>query len=123
MIAALALLLVFQFAGEVTVRALGLPVPGPVIGMGLFFVWLLVRGGPGEETRQLSLTLLQHLSLLFIPAGTGIVLYGDLLAREWLPLATAVLGSTVLAIVVTALVLSALLKRRTEAPAKPGDAR
>lgn len=123
MIAALALLLVFQFAGEVTVRALGLPVPGPVIGMGLFFVWLLLRDGPGEETRQLSLTLLQHLSLLFIPAGTGIVLYGDLIAREWLPLAAAVLGSTVLAIVVTALVLSALLKRRAGAPADHGDAR
>lgn len=112
MIAALTLLLVFQFIGEVLVRGIGLPVPGPVIGMGLFFIFLLVRGGPGEQTRIVSLTLLQHLSLLFIPAGAGIVLYGDLLAREWFPLLAALLVSTALAIVVTALVLSTLLRRR-----------
>jgi holin-like protein len=87
-------------------------VPGPVIGMGLFFVFLLARGGPDENLRRTAGTLLQHLSLLFIPAGTGIVLYGELIAAEWLPLVAALIGSTVLAIVVTALVLDALLKRR-----------
>ena len=112
MIAALTVLLLFQLAGEVSSRALGLPVPGPVIGMGLFFIYLLVRGGPGENLRDTAGTLLQHLSLLFVPAGTGIVLYGELIAAEWLPLAAALIGSTVLAIVVTALVLDALLKRR-----------
>ncbi len=112
MIAALTVLLLFQLAGEVSSRALGLPVPGPVIGMGLFFIYLLVRGGPGENLRDTAGTLLQHLSLLFVPAGTGIVLYGELIAAEWLPLAAALIGSTVLAIVVTALVLDALLRRR-----------
>lgn len=112
MIAALTVLLLFQLAGEVTSRALELPVPGPVIGMGLFFAFLLARGGPDENLRHTAGTLLQHLSLLFIPAGTGIVLYGELIAAEWLPLVAALIGSTVLAIVVTALVLDALLKRR-----------
>ena len=45
MIAALTLLLVFQLAGEVIARALALPIPGPVIGMALLFLALLVRGG------------------------------------------------------------------------------
>lgn len=112
MIAALTLLLVFQLAGEVVARAFGLPVPGPVIGMALLFLALLLRGGPGENLRQTAGTLLQHLSLLFIPAGAGIMLYGDLIAAEWLPLAAALVGSTVLAIIVTALVLDALVKRR-----------
>jgi holin-like protein len=110
MIAALTVLLLFQLAGEVFARALALPVPGPVIGMGLFFLALLVRGGPGEEMRRTAGTLLQHLSLLFIPAGTGVVLYGELLAREWLPLAAALAGSTFLAIAVTALVLKTLMR-------------
>lgn len=112
MIAALTLLLVFQLAGEVIARGLGLPVPGPVIGMALLFLALLLRGGPSENVRQTAGNLLQHLSLLFIPAGTGIVLYGELIAAEWLPLAAALVGSTFLAIVVTALVLNALVKRR-----------
>lgn len=121
MIPALTLLLVFQLAGELLVRMIKLPVPGPVIGMSLFFLFLLARGGPGEQTRIVSLTLLQHLSLLFIPAGAGIVLYGDLLAREWLPLLAALFVSTALAIVVTALLLSALLRRR--AGGKDSEAR
>lgn len=112
MIAALTLLLVFQLVGEVITRALALPIPGPVIGMALLFLALLVRGDPGDKLRQTAGTLLQHLSLLFVPAGTGIVLYGDRLAAEWLPLAVALAGSTALALVVTAMVLNALTRRR-----------
>ena len=111
MISAITLLLAFQLAGEVIARGLGLQIPGPVIGMALLFGTLLLRGGPSENLRQTAGTLLQHLSLLFIPAGTGIVLYGELIAAEWLPLAAALLGSTMLAISVTMLVLKALSKR------------
>ena len=111
MIPALTLLLVFQLVGEVVARALALPIPGPVIGMALLFLTLLLRGGPGEDLRVTSGQLLQHLSLLFVPAGTGIVLYGHRLADEWLPLTVALIGSTALGIVVTALVLRALSRR------------
>lgn len=111
MIAALTLLLVFQLIGEVIARVLALPVPGPVIGMGLLFIALMLRGGPDEDLRQTAGQLLQHLSLLFVPAGTGIVLYGDRLAAEWLPLLLALFFSTLLAIAVTALVLQALTRR------------
>lgn len=112
MLGALTYLLVFQLIGEVIARGLALPVPGPVIGMGLLFITLVLRGGPGDHLRQTSGTLLQHLSLLFVPAGTGVILYGDRISDEWLPLVLAIIGSTALAIVVTALVLSQLLKRR-----------
>ncbi len=119
MIAALTLLLVFQLVGEVVARAFSLPIPGPVIGMGLLFVALLVRGGPNEDLRQTAGTLLQHLSLLFVPAGTGIVIYGDRLAAEWLPLVVALAGSTLLALAVTALVLHLLTRKRTTAGETP----
>ncbi|MGD9871394.1 MAG: CidA/LrgA family protein, partial [Thauera sp.] len=112
MIAALTLLLVFQLVGEVIARALGLPVPGPVIGMALLFLALLLRGGPGEGLRRTSGQLLQHLSLLFVPAGTGIVLYGERIAAEWLPLLVSLFLSTLLALAVTALVLKAFARRR-----------
>lgn len=39
------LLLVLQLIGEVTVRLLAWPVPGPVLGMILLFVFLLARKG------------------------------------------------------------------------------
>ncbi|QDF96288.1 murein hydrolase regulator LrgA [Azoarcus sp. DD4] len=115
MLGALTLLLVFQLVGEVTARAFALPIPGPVIGMALLFLTLVVRGGAGDDLRQTAGTLLQHLSLLFVPAGTGIVLYGSRIADEWLPLGVALVGSTALAIAVTALVLNALTRRRAAA--------
>ena len=72
MTAALALLLAFQLAGEALRVALHLPVPGPVIGMALLLVYLIIRPeGPSTELRNTAGGLLQNLSLLFVPAGTG----------------------------------------------------
>lgn len=111
MIGALTLLLVFQLAGEVLARALTLPVPGPVIGMALMFVALILRGGPDESLRGTANGLLQHLSLLFVPAGTGIMLHFRRLGDEWLPLTVALVASTLLSIAVSALLLQALTRR------------
>ena len=111
MIGALTLLLVFQLVGEVLARALALPIPGPVIGMGLLFVTLIVRGGPGESLRGTASGLLQHLSLLFVPAGTGVMLHFQRLGKEWLPLTVALVFSTLLSIAVSALLLNALARR------------
>lgn len=111
MIGALTLLLVFQLVGEVTARGLGLPVPGPVIGMGLLFIALILRKGPGEALRGTASNILQHLSLLFVPAGTGVMLHFRRLADEWVPLSVALLLSTFLSIAVSALLLNALARR------------
>ncbi|MBU1365674.1 MAG: CidA/LrgA family protein [Gammaproteobacteria bacterium] len=105
MLSALSALLVFQLIGEVLARSLDLPIPGPVIGMILLFVTLLVRGGPGEELQTTSQNLLQHLSLLFVPAGTGIMVHLHRVSDEWLPLLVSLLVSTLATLVVTALVM------------------
>jgi len=105
MIAALTLLLLFQLIGEVLARWLALPIPGPVIGMLLLFLGLLLRGGPGDNLRTTSQNLLQHLSLLFVPAGTGIMVHLHRVADEWLPLLLSLLVSTLATLVVTALAM------------------
>ena len=75
MIHVFSLLLLYQLIGELIVRAFALPIPGPVIGMALLFLTLLARGRVGEELRNGTSALLQHLSLLFIPAGAGVMLH------------------------------------------------
>ena len=105
MLAALTTLLLFQLIGEVLARALNLPIPGPVIGMLLLFLTLWLRDGPDTELRETGQTLLQHLSLLFVPAGTGIMVHLHRVADEWLPLAASLLISTFAALAVTALVM------------------
>jgi len=110
MLATLTVLLVFQLAGEIIAQALSLPVPGPVIGMALLFLALAVRGGASEEMRRTVQNLLQHLSLLFVPAGTGVMLHFHRVAEEWLPLSLSLLVSTAAALAVTALVLCVLTR-------------
>lgn len=108
MLAALTLLLLFQLAGEAIALFFALPVPGPVIGMGLLFTALALRGGVAPDLRQTAQNLLQHLSLLFVPAGVGVMLHVERIASEWLPIVVALIVSTFAAIAVTALVLRVL---------------
>ena len=115
MLSALTQLLIFQLAGEVIARGLSLPVPGPVLGMLFLCVTLVLRGGPGKELQTTGSTLLQHLSLLFVPAGTGIMVHLHRVADEWLPLTLSLLISTTATLIVTALVMKAC-QPRTAAP-------
>ena len=113
MIAALTQLLVFQLLGEAVARWLALPVPGPVLGMLFLFLALTMRGGPGHELQATSQNLLQHLSLLFVPAGVGIMVHFHRVADEWLPLLLSLLISTAATLVVTALVMKLLMPTQT----------
>ncbi|MBE0623113.1 MAG: CidA/LrgA family protein [Burkholderiales bacterium] len=112
MLGAITLLLVYQLVGEVIALVFKLPVPGPVIGMLLLFLTLLARGSIGEGLRNTANGLLSHLSLLFVPAGTGVMVHLARVADEWVPIVAALIGSTVLTIAVTALVMRALMSRR-----------
>ncbi|MGM0766567.1 MAG: CidA/LrgA family protein [Pseudomonadota bacterium] len=99
------LLLVYQLVGEVTVRLAGLPIPGPVLGMVLLFLTLLVRGRAPASVDQAASALLSHLSLLFVPAGVGMMVHFGRIADEWLPITLALLLSTVITMVATALIM------------------
>ncbi|GAB4354344.1 MAG: hypothetical protein Kow006_20050 [Gammaproteobacteria bacterium] len=98
----LALLLSCQLAGEVIALYLQLPVPGPVFGMVILFIGLLVKRGVPSGLARTAEGLLEHLSLLFVPAGVGVLLHVSLLADQWAALSVALVISTTLAIVVTA---------------------
>lgn len=110
MINTLATLLVFQTIGEGLAYAFSLPIPGPVIGMVLLFLYLLIKRDAVQTLAPVSLELLKHLSLLFIPAGVGIMVHAQRVAAEWLPIVTALLASTIVSIAVTALIVKWLQK-------------
>ena len=127
MIASLSLILLCQLAGEVFVRGLALPMPGPVIGLMLLLVLLMARDrfavlarGPlqGGGVENASRGLLAHLSLLFVPAGVGVVQKLDLIAAHGIAIVVVLLASvvvTLLATVATFLVTSRLLARGPDA--------
>jgi holin-like protein len=116
MLRALATLLVFQTIGEVLSYTLALPVPGPVLGMALLLALLLANERVVEALRPTCVELLKHLSLLFVPAGVGVMLHVARIEQEWLPIVVALLASTALAIVVTALVIHWTARRVSDDP-------
>lgn len=128
MIASLSLILLCQLAGEVFVRGLALPMPGPVVGLMLLLVLLVARDrfavlarGPlqGDGVESASRGLLANLSLLFVPAGVGVVQKLDLVAEHGIAflgvLAVSVLV-TLLVTVATFLLASRLMARGRKLP-------
>jgi holin-like protein len=105
----LGLILLCQLAGEAVARGTGVPVPGPVIGLALCVMLLLardlmiqwapaeLRDGTFEATDR---GILSHLSLLFIPAGVGVVQRLDVLAGNAFTITLSVLISTILSLTV-----------------------
>lgn len=128
MITTFAVLLLFQTMGEGIAHVFALSIPGPVIGMLLLFLYLVLKPGTVRNLAPTSLTLLKHLSLLFVPAGVGIMVHAQRLAAEWLPISASLLASTTVSIAVTALVVKWLQKpedaefwSRTNEPSPSGN--
>ena len=99
------ILLFYQLVGEVSVLLLRIPVPGPVVGMVLLFLTLLIRRRSSVSLDSVSATLLSHLSLLFVPAGVGIMFHFNRIASEWVPISITLLLSTVITMVATAAIM------------------
>lgn len=114
MLKSITILLLYQLAGETLTLLFELPIPGPVIGMALLFATLVIRGAVPPDLRATGNTLLQHLSLLFVPAGVGVMLHFQRIANEWLPIVVALVLSTLLTIIVTAFVLRMFLPDKPE---------
>lgn len=123
MIASLSVILICQLIGEVIVRALRVPVPGPVVGLAILFAVLIIRDrfsvlarGPLRDNavEGTAKGMLAHLSLLFVPAGVGVVQQLDLLAQRGLAIFVVLAASVLVTLVVTVgtfLITSRLIRR------------
>lgn len=116
----LTLILACQLIGEFAVSTANIPFPGPVAGMILLFVFLLIKGDIPEELGNVSAALLNNLSLMFVPAGVGVMVHFKLLGSDALPLSIALIVSTLLTIAVTALVMMVLNKKMSADMDKKG---
>ena len=76
-------------------------------------VTLLWRGRePGENLGKATTGILQFLSLLFVPAGVGIILHLERLQREWPAILGSVLFATLISVALTGLLLRALSRNK-----------
>jgi len=106
----MALILICQCAGEVLSRLTSLGLPGPVIGM--LFMLLLLNWTPARANVSVVADgLLNHLSLLFVPVGVGVMTHLSLLSEFGWQILLTLLLSTWIGLAATALVLRTLQRR------------
>lgn len=107
MINTITMLLLFQCIGEFLSQSFLLSIPGPVIGMLLLLLYLSWPSQyrqaqlPLESEHHIQ-SILQHLSLLFVPAGVGVMLHLDQLLNDGFALIVALVLSTGLGLLATA---------------------
>lgn len=118
MIVSLAVVLFCQLLGEILARWTGLPLPAPVIGLVLLFAVFLMRSRAlwlpfevrGEGLEKTCETLLQHMALMFVPAGVGVVQRLDILARYGVGVVATIVLTTAFSIAVTAFTFNAVAR-------------
>ena len=111
-------LLALQALGELLGRALGLPIPGPVIGLLLLLVALRlpsIQASVGEAANF----LLSHLSLLFVPVGVGVMTHLGLLEAHGGRVVAVIVLSTWVGLGATAWTLHWLLRRQARTTSHP----
>ena len=112
------LIFFFQLVGEFIQKFLELSIPGPVIGLFLLLIMLLLSKKKYYKIPvnfQINLinsaeNLLNYLPLLFIPVGVGVVMHLSLLEDNLVPVMIVIIIGTLLTLAVTAFVMERLLK-------------
>jgi holin-like protein len=102
----------YWLAGELIVSVLGLNLPGAVAGMMLLLGTSIIHKRVAPAVSHASQGLLANLSLLYVPAGVGIMSHAKLLTDHGLGMLATLVLSTAITLAVTGLTLKFLLKRR-----------
>ena len=121
MLFGLFVLLLSQLGGEIIARGLGLPIPGPVIGIVLLLIGLAIHArltNPQNADKETAVGrasdgLLRNLGLVFVPAGVGVSQNYQLILNNGVAVLAALIGSTVLTLIVTMAVFR-LVSRRVQ---------
>ncbi|NIO39777.1 MAG: CidA/LrgA family protein [Burkholderiales bacterium] len=99
------MLLVCQLAGEIISQYFTIPIPGPVVGLVLLLMLFHLVPAGRATLAETSNGILRNLSLLFVPAGVGVMLHAATVVQEWLAIAVSLILGTAITLIVTALTI------------------
>lgn len=116
----IAILVGFYLAGSLLHRV-GIPIPGGVLGMLLFYLALLSGLLKPEWVERASTLLLRHMVLLFVPLTVGLMDMGALIERQWLAIAASLLVSLLAVLLTTGLMGRWLLPAEPDPETKTGQ--
>ena len=96
----------FSFVGDTLSNSLHLPVPGSILGMIFLFLALQCKVLKFTDVDEVGSFLINNMTILFLPAGVGIMAKWSLISDFWWQIAVIVL----LALIVNVFVLGHLVQ-------------
>lgn len=90
----------FSFAGNVISNGLHLPVPGSILGMLLLFLALQFKILEFKHVDEAGSFLINNMTILFLPAGVGIMAKWNLISHFWLQILFIVVAALIINIFV-----------------------
>ncbi len=107
-------------AGELITRLFNLPVPGSIVGMLLLLLLFCLKIVKPKQVEPVTKPLLQHMTLLFIPAGAGIMVSFGLL-KDSIAAFVVVSAAGTLAVLLLTGFVTQLVQRRISRRERKGD--
>ena len=113
------IILLYQLIGELFQKFFGLSIPGPVIGLVLLLLTLLLiqkrqRVVPiKEDLFNSAEILLNYLPLLFIPVGVGVVMHLSLLEDNLASVIFVIILGTLSTLALTGYIMEKILRKKT----------
>jgi len=105
-------LLLFQFIGECISKLFELKIPGPIIGMVLLLLFLILRKESFHALDSAVFWLLRYLPLFIIPAAAGIITQFETISNELFPILASLIVGTFLALAFSAKLMDVLISRK-----------
>ncbi|MGC2619233.1 MAG: CidA/LrgA family protein [Acidobacteriaceae bacterium] len=97
-----AIILGFLLLG-ILLHRLGVPIPGGVLGLLLFFLAMLSGLVRLEWVERTAGLLLRYMALMFVPLTVGLMDMGPILSRNAVPILASLVVSTVAVVLTTGL--------------------
>ena len=113
------IILLYQLIGELFQKFFGLSIPGPVIGIVLLLLTLLLiqkrqKVVPiKEDLFNSAEILLNYLPLLFIPVGVGVVMHLSLLEDNLASVVFVIILGTLSTLALTGYIMEKILRKKT----------
>ncbi|XVJ68467.1 MAG: CidA/LrgA family protein [Rhizobacter sp.] len=112
MLKGLSVIILLQLFGELIVSELNLPIPGAILGLIFFLIALFALGRVPKDCESTSDALLGNLSILFIPAGVGIMAIWSDFSSGGIAIIFVIIISNFFAIGATAITMDYMSRRR-----------
>lgn len=109
----LMIILFFSLIGEAISTFFQLPVPGSIIGLVLLFLALEFKVVRLRHIFHVGEFLLANMTILFLPAGVGVMNYIKVILPNILPIAIITFGALILNILTIAFIVT-FVKNRYE---------